>query len=118
MKPQPTPVRVLTMIGNIKVIDNKELNWSEHSTIPGVSCANCRHYNAYEVETEPVEHNMDDDPIYIGPIVTNGSCTQPEHDDMFIFNVPSTHRCPKYDYRENDQFVDDAIIDDMEGREV
>jgi len=117
MDTDSTIVKVQSMMGQIKVVDNKELNLAALSTTPGESCANCTNYSVYEVP-EPIEHNMDNEAIYVEPLLLHGSCTTMIDRDLFVFNIPSTFHCPKHDRRQEDQFEDDAIIDNMEGREV
>jgi hypothetical protein len=110
-------IPVLVHIGPIKVVDNKDFKLAARSTTPGESCANCSHYSVYDQETDPIEHNEDNEPIYVGPIVLRGACTSRIPDNLFVFNIPSDYHCPFFEKAEV-IYVDDTITDDMEGREV
>jgi hypothetical protein len=117
MKDEDAHIPVYATIGHIKVIDNKDFKLAAHSTTPGESCANCKYYNVYKLSTDPTEHNEDGDPIYTEQVLLEGSCTALIPNDLFIFNIPSSHHCKHYTYTEH-VFVDDTITEDMEGREM
>ena len=117
MDNQENIIEVAALVGNIKVLDNTVVKWADHKAPPGEACLNCRHYGVYTTPDAPVK-NPDGDPLYNQPLVLNGFCTEPLLEELFIVNVPSTGYCPKYEYREQNQFDDDALTDDLEGREV
>jgi hypothetical protein len=106
----------------LKVFDNRTVSWAHTNVHPGMTCRTCTHYALEEDVALPIE--LDETKagyrakIIEAALTLQGVCLQ-AMPNFLVHNIEAQWGCDHYEGKPmEEQFEDDTLTDDLEGREV